>query len=1246
MYELVESYEQSATIEVGGRTMPFSCLVQDEDGIRILIHGDPVKVRAALWARAHTDGASAIIIPDPFTSGYLCATIETFIERRREDARDATYSLGSEHWAIHDSPPSYAALRAAERQGAAMVADVPEALQGFVHLHVHSEYSALDGLSKIKELAEQATADNQGALAITDHGVCAAHPELQKVCKDSNLHPIFGIEANFTDDRFLRGDPAFAKEPEHHLNGRRILNDYRHLILWAETDQGLKNLWAMSTEANRTGFYGRPRMDWEVLERFAEGVMCSTACLRGPLARPLMDEDEDRLLSNLARLQRIFDGRLWVELGTNQMPEQKLVNTQLVTLAHDYGLPTIAVVDSHYPCATDQHTHRVWLASHMKKSLADDAELFAGEHEYHLMTEAEVRRNLSYLPADVVDQAVSQTLAVAERCKAQVRAGRTMPVFSKKGGADEDRRRAVDVCMEAWDRKITQRGVKLGYADEDVYIARFEREAKLLTDKGYWGYYLVNWDQTAYAKKHGVLVGPGRGSGAGSLISYLMGITEIDPIEAGLMFERFLTEGRDSPPDFDTDYPSSKRDMMQDYCSTRWGDDHTLRVGTVTRLKNKGAVRDVAAALKDTTSIHFPDIDAISDIIDQAEAHSAGLGIPWAELWEQHADTPSKKNSDLTLEVARRKYPELFDLAERLVGRVKSYGRHAAGMVISTDEALTGQLPLRASENSNHLISEFDMKALEMLGLLKFDILTLRTLDTLQLCLDLVKEHYGTTIDLHSWTTEYEDPMVWDELCAGHTLGVFQIETPAGTRLTKEFQPRSIAHLADVITLVRPGPKNSGLTASYMRRKAGQEPITIIDPRLEPVLSPTYGIIAYQEQVMAVCQVLAGYTLAEADEVRRLMGKKEVEKVQAAGQEFVTKCVANGVDRQVAEDLWDKLKEFAKYSFNKSHAWAYAMLGFWTAWFKVHYPSMFLTAVFSTVDQARIPEFVYEARRMGYSVLPPDVNESGQGFRPVGGTTVRYGLEQIKGIGEAVVAQIIAGQPYTSYDDFEKRSGVASDKRALLVRCGAFDSIEPHRRQLEARLDLEKEGAHERCSFKDETALGPNGLPCRFDWSSEPVAIGKSGKALKAKPPPARCTKGCRQYAPKGMPDLSGLEDYTEADIRERERELLGMYLSSTPFDRIHPDDLDACLAADEFDQVENGTYEVAAIVARVRQHKDRNGKEMAFVTLDARNGTIDCVVFKDVWAKYRADIRPDRLCLAVVEKTNRGAQLAVFVGL
>lgn len=1544
---------QDLSTEVDGRTVPLPALVEDDDGIRLLLLADDgqsrVRVSAHIWSQAHAAGAAALVIPD--LRCWMLA--ETFMDGRSEHPASASYRAPDSWSGPEDDVPSYRQMIewTREVEQPSPREDVVEreevADSRFVHLHTHSEYSPLDGLSMMSEMVAEVVRHGQGALAVTDHGMCAGHPALQKAADEAGIKPIFGIEANFTDDRLLRGNPEIKEGPG---SSRYVLNDYYHLVLWAMDDIGLRNLWAMSTEANRTGFYGRPRMDWEVLETHAEGVLCGTGCLRGPVSRALLDEDEVRARAILARLMDIFPGRLYVEIHTNQLPETIALNRMLVDLADEYDLPMIASVDSHYPRPQDAEAHRVWIASQTRKDLTDDADLFAGSQEYHLMGEAEVRQALAYLDPQVVEKAVENTGLLADRCTARVTGKDEHPIYSKVGADGDlsaearirrDIERLVDLCLSNWEAKVVGKPTS-----EEVYVQRFEREMGLLIEKEFCGYFNMVADYCAAAKdgrvmqaydgtSDPIIVGPGRGSGGGSLVAYLADITELDPVDADLLFERFLTEGRVGLPDFDVDFPESKRDALMAYLAQKYGEDHILRVGTHVRLQNKGVVRDMGRVLKSTIAIHYPDLEAVSKIIDAAEADKAGLGMSWEDLWEQSGEE---------LAPYRAKYPLLFQHADSLVGRLKSYGKHPAGVIIATDEPLTDRLPMRSADGQ--MVAEFGLESLEELGFVKFDLLTLRTLDTIQETVDQIRQDLGVEIDVYSWREEYEDPQVWEEISDGHTLGIFQIETRAGTRLTKRFEPGSLSELADVITLVRPGPVRSGLTEIYFQRRAGLEPVTFPDPRLETVLAKTYGTMLYQEDIMAVTMALAGYDSNEADAVRKILGKKQVEKVAEAGHKFVAAAIERGMAREDAEHLWEQMAEFAKYcvsgdtrvhlaasgkhsggtitakelyrrinapllpptrgrvakgqeytgpcvvcgatsspvwtrgacrscyvwrqkfqdvrrglygltveadgrvrparilmvhkhepaqtwtitladgkhvtatgnhrhltpeglrrvdelavgdalvvdggyevhrytdgeqrttvgerllagaingafgednhgyvdggfaslmawtaqapdhcqecghdgsvhrlerahldgdhanndwsnlamlcvschkkhdyvhngrrrrwgkghitqavpivsiepravepvysvvmddphiwiangiatanSFNRAHAYGYAVLGYWTAWLKFHYPAQYLNSLMTTVDKGRIPEFVNEARRMGYEVLPPDINLSGEGFS-AHGVEIRYGLDKVKGVGAAAVKAITQGQPYTSVADYLERKGSAANSGVtkLLAAVGAFDSLEPNRKALEARLAFEETDA-KRCVFKDETALGPGGLPCTFDWANEKdpplVARGRGkDKEWVPKPPPKRCTTACRNFTPATF-DPSDLVPYTDAEIRDKEMDLLGIHLSSTPFDTIPAQILDEeCFTHQEVEAGPEGEYVVAAIVSRVKPHTTRTGKPMAFLSVYARTGDMDVTVFSTEWERFQPVLRPGLLCFAYIRKNDRGVNL------
>jgi DNA polymerase-3 subunit alpha len=547
------------------------------------------------------------------------------------------------------------------------------------------------------------------------------------------------------------------------------------------------------------------------------------------------------------------------------------------------------------------------------------------------------------------------------------------------------------------------------------------------------------------------------------------------------------------------------------------------------------------------------------------------------------------------------------------------------------------------------MVTQFDMDALEILNLVKFDFLKLRTLDTIQVCADMIYEQLGITIDPYSWPDEYyRDNIVWETLSEGDTLGVFQIETNSGTRLTKEFKPQNLNEMSDILTLVRPGPQRSGLTRTYMRRRAGEEDIEVPDPRLKDVLAKSYGCLLYQEDIMATTMVLAGYDGEEADKVRKILGKKQVEKVIEEGKKFVAGAEEHGMVRTAADDLWEQMAEFAKYSFNRAHAYAYGMISYWCAWLKVNYPVQFLVACMSTVDDDRIPEFINAARKTGYKVLPPDINASGKHFRYSGDLVIRYGFMAIRGIADASADPIIAGQPYQTFDDFNERrtSKVNSGAVKTLARVGAFDSLFPNRKALVTKLDWEASGEDVKCIFKDPefTNVEFNGLPCHFDWASEPqppAEIGRNGKPKKQKvlAVPKRCSIKCRNYTPPDPIDVSSVMNYTPDDIMAIEQELLGIYLTYTPFDRVDEKYRRLSRTASEMlsDETEPKDHAVLGVVKSTNYRTTSTGSPMAHVTLDARDGDLATAIFSDGVEKYRNVLKPGKLVMAIVKKRQDG---------
>ena len=1098
----------------------------------------------------------------------------------------------------------------------------------FIHLHAHSEYSPLDGLATIQEMVREVKADGQDAISLTDHGVCAGHLELQKVCQAEDVKPIFGIEAYLVPN-------AADRESK----------DYWHFILWAQNEVGLRNLWALSTEAYMKGFYYRPRMDWDMLSRHSEGLAAATACLRGPLATAVVDDDHDAFNDRLGRLQGIYGDRLFLELHTNSLPEQVKVNQALVAVSQERSVPLIVVADSHYACSGDHDAHQVWIAMQTNKSLQDEADLFGSDDRYHISGVREVEQAISYLGSSVVDEAIANTGLVADMCDVTIKPRVGTPTYHRKHipeselqGADLDRQKMIDICLENWPSK-------LGHIPDEkrpIYEKQFWFEIEELSSKGFAGYMLIVWDYCDWARRHNILIGPGRGSAAGSIVCYLLGITGVEPIAAELMFERFLSPGRTELPDIDVDFPSSKREAITNYIIERWGKEHVVRVGTVGRLRNKGVLKGVARTFQGTPDeVDFMDQKAMAALVDEVEAGTSGLGLPWEDLMTQQAEPFAPFIA---------KYPKLFEYAEKLVGRLNVYGRHPAGILIDPEHSIIDSLPMRVAEEEGQVITEFPMDQLGFLNLVKFDILTLRTLDTMQEVMDLVAADpnmAGFEFNPNNWRIEYEDPQVWDALSSGDTMGVFQVETAAGTTLTKKLRPHSLADMSAIGTLVRPGPMRSGQTTAYLRRREGNESVTFAHPLLEELLDQNYGLMIYQEDIMRVCQVLAGYTSAEADEVRSILGKKKVEKIPAEGQRFVSRCVNRGVDQSIADALWDQMKEHAKYSFNRAHSWSYGMLGYWCAWAKVHLPAHFLVAALNTADKERIPDFVILARALGYKVLPPDVNDSQAGFAVSGDRLgIRYGIASVKGLGGAKADAIISQRPFHSFEELAQ-SKVDYGSITTLARVGALDSLIPeghNRNDLLSLIERASSKGIERCAWMGQSGMPmtlTDGTPvsCTFDWASE-VKLGKSGKPLKPKPIPKRCSRACRNYTPDTTVIWPNLLPPTAKDVRAHERELLGIYVSHSPFDAVDPALMEehkiASMADYEAGPIDDH-FRIMAEVASVRTRQDKNKRHMGFVTLTLPDGSMDAVVFASDWERDASMIKPDAFGLFLIVKGHRG---------
>lgn len=1102
-------------------------------------------------------------------------------------------------------------------------------------LHVHSEYSVMDGLSTTAEIAARIAANGGTAGALTDHGGCFGHVQWQRDADAAGIKPIFGIETYFQPDRLIRppgteelrarrdaaesvidnrgsspSDAAFARrelasvsaELEKVKDQRASLTSGRHLILMAQTDKGLHDLWAASTEAFTTGFYGKPRMDWDLLEEYGSELVCTTACLGGIISRDVAAMDADTVIAKLDRLKSIFKGRLYLEVQGNELPEQRHLNKMLAAIGESMGIPLVATCDAHYPSPEQADLHRQWML----------CQTGGGKDDYwhfsSMLPEQDVRASLAYLDPAVVDAAIRNTTEISASCNARIGGHAEPPVFTPGGTADDDARALRQMCDANWGL-VEHLGPE--YRDRD------EREFGVVAGKHLAGCYLIVEDLIRYARTQlGVLVGPGRGSAAGSLISYVLGITSVDPLPAGLLFERFLTLGREALPDFDLDFPTSARGPIQDYAVDRYGADHVVRVGTIMRYGTKGILKKLLAVTVGTDDSQA-DAALIGKLVDQAEAGTAGLGLPWDEIME-----------DPEIGAFREKYPQVFATAATLYGRVYAQGQHPAGLIISPGKSLAGEMPMRhASTSDRLLVSQWDYRAAEDLGLLKLDILTLRTLDTISRAIDLVERRTGFRLDPRSWDAEHFDPQVYDLIDTGLTAGMFQVETSLCREYAKRQKPRRLGHLADLTTFIRPGPRNSGATEKYLNRFLGLEEVSYDHPLLEELLRDTYGVMLYQEQVMQACMILAGYSELEADGVRKILGKKQLAKVESAGQEFTRRAVGNGHDEAVMTALWADMAEFGKYAFNKAHGFSYGVLSYWTAWLKAHYPAEFLTAVMSTVDMDRLPEFAMEARRIGLTVLPPDARYSAGDFT-VDGITVRYGLSAIPKVGPAAVKKIVAGQPYATYEDFTARSGANAGVVYALAKAGALDELVSSRKGLVRTLEMDRDGESVRCVHKSDDPLVGGDLPCAFDWDADAaaqaavhetamaprVAAGRKPLKLTVKGPPKRCTRACRCYTPPQQKGMAAWGEYPPDALFRQDLETYGTWMSDAVFARL--DSVGSGVREQARDIARMlvtagaGSYPVAAVFAGSRMATTKRGSAMWWVKLVTEVSVLDLACF------------------------------------
>ena len=1036
----------------------------------------------------------------------------------------------------------------------------------FAHLHVHTEYSLLDGACRMERLLDAAKEMGQTAVAITDHGCMYGVVEFYKAAKKRGIQPILGCEV------YVARRTRFDKV--HELDGEN-----RHLVLLCENETGYHNLLALVSKAWVEGFYSKPRVDLDLLREHHEGLIALSACLAGEIPRALTRGDYEGARKAALRYEGIFGrGNFYLELQDHGMAEQKRINPQLIRLSRETGIPLVATNDCHYIAPEDSRMHRVLLCIQTGRTIEDENAMEFGSEEFYFKSEEEMRALFPDVP-----EAADNTVKIAQRCQVELEFGKTkLPAFFTPDGSDN---------LEFF-RRLCQEGLARRYGENppQEYRDRLEYEIRVISQMGYVNYYLIVWDFIRYARSVGIPVGPGRGSGAGSLAAYCVGITNVDPMRYDLLFERFLNPERVSMPDFDIDFSDERRDEIIGYVVDKYGADHVAQIVTFGTMAARGALRDVGRAL----NIPYNKVDQVAKLVPL----SLGMTL----------DTAMKQSKELREKVeADPQVKELWDMARKVEGMPRHASTHAAGVVI-TDKPVMDYVPL--SKNDDAVVTQYTMTAIEELGLLKMDFLGLRNLSVIDHAEKLVRRREaGFSIE----AAPEDDGAVFRMLSEGHSEGVFQLESPGMKRLLVQAQPACVEDLIAIISLYRPGPMQ--FIPQYLESRKNPESVHYRHPLLRPILEPTGGCIIYQEQVMQIFRDLAGYSLGRADIVRRAMAKKKHDVLEREREVFlhgqqredgaweVDGCLRRGVDQQTALELFKEIESFASYAFNKPHAAGYAVVAYQTAYLKCHYPCEYMAALLSSVlgQTGKVAEYIEECGRLGISVLPPHVNYSDMGFTVVG-KSIRFGLLAVKNLGRNVIARMVeerrGGGEFTSFYNFCKRmAGRDLNRRAIesLVKCGALDGLGNNRREMLLAVErvLDSLEADKRRNVEGQMGF--------FD------APGS---------------------AQGGEPPLEKTEDFSAADKLNMEKEVTGMYLSGHPMAAYaglyqeggyaRMDEILQSAGERETGRYQDGQWvTLLGMVVGVRKKATKNNAQMAFVSLEDMYGAITALVFPKVLEQY-----------------------------
>ena len=1037
----------------------------------------------------------------------------------------------------------------------------------FAHLHVHTEFSLLDGSNKIKECVSRVKELGMNSVAITDHGVMFGVIDFYRAAKAAGIKPILGCEV------YVAPGSRFDKEAVGNNDDR-----YYHLVLLAENETGYYNLMKIVSRGFTEGYYYKPRVDMELLEQYHEGIIALSACLAGEVQKNILRGMYGEAKAAACRYKDIFgEGNFFLELQDHGMEEQKLVNQSLLRMSQETGIELVATNDIHYTYADDVKPHDILLCIQTGKKLADEDRMRYEGGQYYIKSEEEMRKLFPY-----AQEAIDNTQKIADRCNVEI-------VFGEKKLPKYD----VPDGFTSWEylNKLCYEGLERRYPGDDPKIReRLEYELSVIKRMGYVDYFLIVWDFIKYARDHGISVGPGRGSAAGSIVSYCLGITSIDPLRYQLLFERFLNPERVSMPDIDVDFCFERRQEVIDYVVRKYGTDRVVQIVTFGTMAARGVIRDVGRVM----DLPYAFVDGIAKMIPKE------LNITLGKALQSSPDFKKAYDNDPQVK-------ELIDMSMRLEGLPRHTSMHAAGVVIS-QKAVEEYVPLSVGSDGS-VVTQFTMTTLEELGLLKMDFLGLRTLTVIQDAVRLAEKSSGKEIDINA--IDYNDKKVLDYIGSGETDGIFQLESGGMKGFMKELKPQNLEDIIAGISLYRPGPMD--FIPQYIKGKNHPESITYDCPQLEPILAPTYGCIVYQEQVMQIVRDLAGFTLGRSDLLRRAMSKKKGDVMQKERQAFVygdeeggvPGCIANGIDEKTANKIYDEMIDFAKYAFNKSHAAAYAVVSYQTAWLKYYYPVEFMAALMTSMidNPPKVAEYIYSCRQMGIEILPPDINE-GVGNFSVQDGKIRYGLAAIKSIGRPVIESIVRernerGKFKTLKDFIERLSGKEVNKRTIesFIKSGAFDGLGGTRKQfmiIYVQI-VDQVNQERKYSMAGQLSL--------FDMVDDD------------------------QKAEFDIP-LPKVGEYEKETRLAFEKEVLGVYLTGHPMEEyeekwrksISKTTLDFQLDKETgAAKVHDGAKEIiGGIIATLAIKYTKTNKTMAILTLEDLLGTVEVVVFPRDYEKYK----------------------------